>query len=386
MCGNAKVEEGESCDDGNTKGGDGCADSCRREPARFLSWDYVLLADGSVVSRKTGQALPGRVTLSAPEAAVIKTDDGLRYYYELYAAPPLLPPLPSNTSVATLGAGLAACLLNDHGEVWCLGGGTNSDWPRPQFEPGAQVTESGVTLTWYELRRAPGPVAGLAGNVDFGCILLDGGATTQCWRKDSLSAKMSLGRGRIAKQIVAGSEHFCVLSESGEVGCWGDSMFGQTGYMAEIVAGKAATVWPELLWAERRRSTPPTAFLRFDSPAKKLAASWVTSCALLENGKLWCWGNTDALAFEDPNEPTYVGRMASEQFHPRGGRLPKPVGASTLPHSPIQVPSACQVKEFSLVSVQLCVSCEGGCSKCWGMSATNLDVEKAKPTDDCLTY
>ena len=383
VCGDAKVEAGESCDDGNTKGGDGCADNCRREPARFLSWDYVLLADGSVVSRKTGQALPGRATLSAPEAAVIKTDDGLRYYYELYAAPPLLPPLPSDATVATLGAGLAACLLNDHGEVWCLGGGTNSDWPRPQFEVGAQVTETGVTLTWYKLRRARGPVAGLAGNVDFGCILLDGGATTQCWRRDTISPKMSLGGGRTARQIVAGSGHVCVLLHSGEIGCWGDSTFGQTGYLAPLVL---PAKWPDALLPERRLSRPPVRFSKLDSPAKQLAASDVASCALLENGKLWCWGRTDAFAFEDASEPPSFGRMATKDLRRQLRWLPRPLGASTMPRSPVKLPSGCKVKDFGLVFEQLCVSCEGGCSKCWGQSEAEPNVKAAQPPDQCLTY
>jgi hypothetical protein len=196
----------------------------------------------------------------------------------------------------------------------------------------------------------------------------------------SLSAKMPLGRGRTAKQIVAGSEHFCVLLPNGEVGCWGDSSYGQTGYMAEI----ASVDRPELPGPERRRRTPPAAFLKFDSPAKQLAASGFESCALLENGKLWCWGNTDALAFEDPNEQTFQERMAQKQLP--NGPLPKPLGASTLPRSPIKLPSACNVKDFSLVSGQLCVSCAGGCSKCWGESETTLNLKKAEPPAECLTY
>lgn len=114
VCGNAKVDEGESCDDGNTQGGDGCSDGCRREPARFVPWDYVLLADGSVVSRKTGEAVDGRPVVSAPEGTLLQTNKGFRYFLERFRAPPLLVPLPSDAGIVMLGGG---CLLNDRGEV-----------------------------------------------------------------------------------------------------------------------------------------------------------------------------------------------------------------------------------------------------------------------------
>lgn len=184
---------------------------------------------------------------------------------------------------------------------------------------------------------------------------------------------------------MAGNGHFCVLVQSGEVGCWGDSTYGQTGYMAEL----ALPDMSELAEPQRNRSKPPTKFLKFDSPAKQIATSGFTSCALLEDGKLWCWGDTDAFAFEDPNEPTFHERLASKNIHPLGRRLPKPLGASTLPHSPVKLSSACTVKDFRFVSEQLCVSCEGGCSKCWGKTAEVLDVEKVQPAEppaECLTY
>jgi alpha-tubulin suppressor-like RCC1 family protein len=118
---------------------------------------------------------------------------------------------------------------------------------------------------------------------------------------------MPLGRGRTAQQIVAGSQHFCVLVEDGHVGCWGDSSYGQTGYMAEIIPGDR----PDLPGPERRRNSPPTTFIKFESPAKRIAASDTATCALLANGTLRCWGQTDWFAFEDPNEPTFRERMAN---------------------------------------------------------------------------
>jgi len=380
-CGNGKVEEAETCDDGNTLAGDGCASDCRREPVRFYGWDYALVADGSLVSRKTGQALDWRAALPATDAALVPPDEALRFSDGVAA----LFPLPNDAHLTKVAGN---CVLNDRSEVWCRGTEFTSPG-RPHFEPGPSTKEQGVTRIWNKLRHAPGPVIGLAGNFDVGCILLDGGASAQCWGRERrppwlfLHPKMALGRGRVATQLVGGSEHFCALLANGEVGCWGDSSYGQTGYMAEV----AATDRPDLpIWVERRRRTPPATFLKFDSPVKQLVASDVTSCVLLKNGKLWCWGDTDTFAFENPNEPTFQERMESKQPDSSGGHMPKPLGASTLPGSPIKLPSACTAKDFSLVSGQLCVTCEGGCGNCWGRSPSTLNVTKAEPPAACLTF
>jgi cysteine-rich repeat protein len=44
VCGNAKVEDGEQCDDGNTVSGDGCSATCRVEATAdtFIHWQFVV--------------------------------------------------------------------------------------------------------------------------------------------------------------------------------------------------------------------------------------------------------------------------------------------------------------------------------------------------------
>ena len=42
VCGNGKLEQGESCDDGNTKGGDGCSAKCAKEAPKLAKGELVI--------------------------------------------------------------------------------------------------------------------------------------------------------------------------------------------------------------------------------------------------------------------------------------------------------------------------------------------------------
>lgn len=85
-----------------------------------------------------------------------------------------------------------------------------------------------------------------------------------------VDAEADGGGGLAYDAIVAGDEHFCVLS-AGEVACWGDN---------------------------RRAQVSPSEALFFDAPvpvslggpAIALAADGDRSCAVLSDRRVWCWG------------------------------------------------------------------------------------------------
>lgn len=74
-------------------------------------------------------------------------------------------------------------------------------------------------------------------------------------------------------RVTAGFAHTCVILDSGPVYCWGFNLFG--------TLGDGST--------EGRRS--PVAIPRLSHGAIEIAAGVGHSCALIESGAVYCWGN-----------------------------------------------------------------------------------------------
>lgn len=76
-------------------------------------------------------------------------------------------------------------------------------------------------------------------------------------------------------EFALGVRHTCVRTESGVVRCWGENLHGQLGRGdTENIACAAASIGVEL-----------------GEPATAIVAGGLHSCALLESGKIRCWGN-----------------------------------------------------------------------------------------------
>jgi len=82
--------------------------------------------------------------------------------------------------------------------------------------------------------------------------------------------------GEKATALAAGLNHTCALLASGSVRCWGLNDQGQLG-QGDITA-----------------RTGPAPAITFASPVKVLAAGGSTTCAVLQNGAVRCWGNNGA--------------------------------------------------------------------------------------------
>lgn len=84
----------------------------------------------------------------------------------------------------------------------------------------------------------------------------------------------------IATQVVAGGLHTCAVYVDGKVKCWGRSNFGQLGYGNADTIGDDETI-----------DTVP--FLNIDEKVIDLSAGLFHNCAVLESGKVMCWGAND---------------------------------------------------------------------------------------------
>jgi len=86
------------------------------------------------------------------------------------------------------------------------------------------------------------------------------------------------------KRVAAGATHFCALTQLGEVICWGENSSGQCGAPRE-----ACKEWPT--------GSDPVSYCRvaphyvvLPEPAVDIAAGPSHSCAVLRDGRVFCWG------------------------------------------------------------------------------------------------
>jgi uncharacterized repeat protein (TIGR01451 family) len=212
---------------------------------------------------------------------------------------------PGSVGPVDLGAGRSAraislgnthtCAILDNGLVRCWGPGFegrlgygNTDHIGDTETPGSVGP---VDLGAGRTARA------ISAGAMHTCALLDNGAV-RCWGDgadgklgygntdtigDNESAAavgtVSLGPGRSAQAIAAGSDHTCALLDDGTVRCWGAGPGGALGYGNTNTIGDDETpgsVGPVNLGAGRS--------------ARAIATGNNHTCALLDDGSLRCWG------------------------------------------------------------------------------------------------
>lgn len=83
------------------------------------------------------------------------------------------------------------------------------------------------------------------------------------------------------KQVVTGNEHTCALLSNSELKCWGSNSNGQLGYNDTVNRGASAGDMGFSLPAVRVNGTQAVRFA---------AAGGNTTCAILDDGNLKCWG------------------------------------------------------------------------------------------------
>ena len=131
-------------------------------------------------------------------------------------------------------------------------------------------------------------VVAVAAGAFHSCVLLSSGSA-RCWG-DNQYSQLGLGDtafhgttqpsqlgpitfGERATAIASGLYHVCVVLASGGVRCWGRNEMGQLGQ------GDNTTT----------RTTPAPA-ITFNSPVRSIAAGGETTCVILQNGDVHCWG------------------------------------------------------------------------------------------------
>jgi alpha-tubulin suppressor-like RCC1 family protein len=252
--------------------------------------------------------------------------------------------------VMQLAAGARhTCALLDNGKVRCwgtnvvgqLGYGNSKDIGDDEAPASAGDVDVG------------GKVIQLAAGSGHTCALLDTGKV-RCWgynsegqlgyantnsvgttNKPSQVGDVDVG-GKVI-QLAAGSLHTCALLDSGKVRCWGKNDVGQLGY------GHSNTIGDD--------ETPASAGdIDLGGNAVQLATQRDHTCALLETGKVRCWG--------------------LNLFGQLGYGHPNTIGDDETPASVGDVEVGNMVKQLAVGSLHTCALLDTGKVRCWG---TNQD-------------
>lgn len=129
-----------------------------------------------------------------------------------------------------------------------------------------------------------GPATHIAAGRGHACAVLINGAVV-CWgdNRTGQTGARTHSRARPslpvivpnivqAVSVAAGAEHSCAVQEDGQVLCWGDNHFGQLGH-----------------GIQEKDSVPPLP-VPVDGKARTVTAGRLHTCALLRDGTVECWG------------------------------------------------------------------------------------------------
>lgn len=194
--------------------------------------------------------------------------------------------------------------------------------------------------------HAAGPIALSLGG-DHTCVLMTTG-DVQCWGRNTSG---QVGDGTIIQRrltpinvvglapdieaISAGSSHTCALATSGSVQCWGSNLSGQLGN------------------GTFSNSALPTVVVSLSTPAIRIAAGGLHTCALLETGTVACWGRNEYGQLGD-------GTSGDGDDLTRDNNSPFPVSVIDLTGA----------IEIAAGGNHTCALLASGEMKCWGANAS----------------
>ena len=180
------------------------------------------------------------------------------------------------------------CAILDNGDLKCWGrdsngqlgnGGSNTNLNAPS----STAINLGTGRTAVAVSTGAYHTCAILDNGDLKCWgwgargQLGHGATTSL--NSPPSTAINLGTGRTAVAVTAGADHTCAILDNGDLKCWGSDSNGQLGD-----GGSNAN-----------RNSPPSAPINLGTGRTAIAVSATddTTCAILDNGDLKCWGNNN---------------------------------------------------------------------------------------------
>ena len=304
-CGDGVVWAGhEQCDDGNTASGDGCSGRCTWEPkalAGGYDFDCALGFNGSV--KCWGANSQGQLGLGDTQS---RGDQAGQMGDNLPAVD--LGTGRTATQLAASNVGRSACAILDDGTVKCWGNN-------------------------------------LLGTLGLGDAQNRGDQPGEMG--DNLPT-ISLGTGRTAKAIAKGSLSTCALLDNGTVRCWGHNDHGQLGLGDTNSRGAALGQMGDNL---------PAVDLGTGRTAQAIVAGDESTCALLDDGTVKCWGFNAVY-----NGHTGLGLGDTENR----GDGPAQMG-DNLPA--VDFGTGRKARMLAAGDESICALLDNGALKCWGSNS-----------------
>ena len=155
-------------------------------------------------------------------------------------------------------------------------------------------------------------------------------------------AAVNLGTGKTVKMVSTGSEVTCAVLDNGTLKCWGRNTYGQLGYDDTTDRGGNAGDMAAL----------GTVFLGAGRTAKAVSIGQRHVCAILDNGKLKCWGNNSN------------GQLDYDDTTDRGGN---PGDMAALGY--VDLGAGRTAVSVSTGLSATCVLLDNSTIKCWGYNA-----------------
>ncbi|MEL0332101.1 MAG: ELWxxDGT repeat protein, partial [Candidatus Poseidoniales archaeon] len=176
------------------------------------------------------------------------------------------------------------CAIVDNGSLYCWGTNSNGMLNKNPILLSRQFTPRWIDLGGH----TPSSIS--VGNMNV-CTILNNGSL-YCWGDDSYGQLargsvtgsdswdplyVDFGTGVTVSEVDVGSQHLCAIVDNGSLYCWGRNIYGQLGN------GSGGSSNPST-------GTPSWVDLGTGRTAVAVSAGSAITCAIVDNGSLYCWG------------------------------------------------------------------------------------------------
>jgi alpha-tubulin suppressor-like RCC1 family protein len=261
-------------------------------------------------------------------------------------------PPPPPAIVAFRNGWDSSCALLDNGQLRCFGSDLYGQAGMGRSAPGGSPGTTPDLLAPVALSR---PAKTIVVNYTSACAVLDDDRLS-CWGANTAgqlgagdlkprsmppAAPVDLGTGRTVKAIALGGNHACAILDNDRVKCWGDNSAGQLGLGDTQARGDGPGEMGDAL---------PYVELGAGRTATAITAGWNSSCALLDNGRVKCWGYNG------------YGQSGTGDTATRGDGAGE-MGDNLLP---IELGTGRTATKISSGYYHVCARLDDATLKCWG--------------------